>query len=197
MDVMPFDTTTVIRKETIQPLVLTQWLLHLFFRSSIQTYPFGTHHIWSTLPFLFLQSTVFTETISIAQVTMVSLRHLVIFHRFSHRQWNIGQYLFFFYRKLQHWHAWEAFSQQHNDRLLLTSSQLQVWYRWVKSNKAYCSFLQRECSRSVYSISLLSLSLPHASFKMKEDRKPLETTMTSPRRPDWCGWQAGQRKYLM
>lgn len=103
----------------------------------------------------------------------------------------------FFYRKLQHWHAWEAFSQQHNDRLLLTSSQLQVWYRWVKSNKAYCSFLQRECSRSVYSISLLSLSLPHASFKMKEDRKPLETTMTSPRRPDWCGWQAGQRKYLM
>lgn len=96
MDVVPFDTTTVIRKETIQPLVLTQWLLHLFFRSSIQTYPFGTHHIWSTLPFLFLQSTVFTETTSIAQVTVVSLRHLVIFHRFSHRQWNIGQYLFFF-----------------------------------------------------------------------------------------------------
>lgn len=137
-----------------------QWLLHLFFRSSIQTDSFGTHHIWSTLPFLFLQSTVFTETISITQVTVVSLCHLVIFHRFSHRHWNIGQYLFF-YRKLQHWHAWETFSQQHNDRLSLTSPQLQVWYRWVKSNKAYCSFLQRECSLFVYSISLHSLSLMH------------------------------------
>lgn len=65
------------------------------------------------------------------------------------------------------------------------TSRLKFCCGRVRSNKTYCSSLQRDSSGSMYlAAHSLSLSLAHASFKMKEDRKALETTRTLTQRPN-------------
>ena len=185
MDVVPFETKNVDQYQRkiedttcTDPVILTSTVFQEQFlywtswhTSRVICAPFPIFNRYSQLFFFFFFFT------SISQATMVSLWSSLADpshrHNFSRRYCYITQ-------------QWAAALTSLRDALLSTMTScywLQVWHCWVKKviKQIEVSFkgspLASYISQHTLSPSL-PLSLPHASFKMKADRKPSETTMT-------------------